>query len=135
MCGDHNHSGDHIHDRADGHHHDSGHHHRHPAGEHPPAGGPVVLNIGDGYGALIVRLDSEWFGQEIHVRRPDETATTHTGVWERNLNGRGVTVAVFPELATGTWLLLDRSGEVWRELEIIDGWPVELDLSSQHSST
>jgi hypothetical protein len=93
----------------------------------------VVLNIGDGFGALIVHLDAEWFGQELHVRRPGETATTHTGVWERDLNGRAVTVAVFPELTVGSWLLLGRSGEVWRELEIIDGWPVELDVSSEHT--
>jgi hypothetical protein len=93
----------------------------------------VVLNIGDGFGALIVHLDIDWFGQEIHVRRPDETATTHTGVWERSLGERSLTVAVFGELTAGSWHLLNQVGEVWRQLEIIDGWPVEIDLTSQHA--
>ena len=87
------HDHDHDHDDLDPHDHPGGH--GHEAGV-PPAGGPVVVDIGGDVGALVVHVDASRVGQELHVRRPGEAATTHTGIWERRLGSRAVVVAVFP---------------------------------------
>ena len=56
----------------------------------PPAGGPVVVDIGDDVGALIVATSIRpGWDSELHVRRDGETHTTHTGIWERRLGDRG----------------------------------------------
>ena len=82
------------------------HDHTHrPAGEHPPAGGPIVLDIGDGYGAAIVHCPPNLVGHELHAEPVDGTVSTHTGIWERTVNDRTTVVAVFAELLEGHYLL------------------------------
>jgi ABC-type Zn2+ transport system substrate-binding protein/surface adhesin len=119
------------HDHPHGHHHphDQGHDHGHghEAGL-PPQGGPVVVDIGGDVGALIVRLDAELLGTELHLRQDGWTHTVHTGVWDRPLGDRMVTVAVYPALVQGTYEILG-PGEVVRRVVAIEGGRVaELDL-------
>jgi len=117
---------EHLHLPAGGHaHHEHGH--EHEAGL-PPPGGPVVVDIGGDVGALIVRLDRELLGQELHLRQDGWTHTVHTGVWDRPLGDRLVTVAVYPALVEGTYRILDRDGSVRRSVAIDGGRVAELDL-------
>lgn len=109
------------------HDHGHGHGHGHEAGV-PPPGGPVVVDIGDDVGALIVRLDRELLGTELHLRQDGWDHTVHTGVWSRPLGDRIVTVAVYPALVEGTYQILDRAGTVRRTVGIEGGSVAELDL-------
>jgi len=88
----------------------------------------VVVDIGGDVGALIVRLDRELLGQELHLRQDGWTHTVHTGVWDRPLGDRLVTVAVYPALVEGTYRILDRDGSVRRSVTIDGGRVAELDL-------
>ena len=52
----------------------------------------------------------------------------HTGVWERPLGERLVTVAVYPALVEGTYEILDRAGGVRDTIDVVGGQVAELDL-------
>jgi hypothetical protein len=93
----------------------------------PPDGGPVVLDIGEGIGALIVHLPEELVGTELHLRAEGQ-APIHTGVWPRP-TGRGTpVVAVFGELAEGRWDILDDDGLPVRGVTVTGGQVSEVDL-------
>jgi hypothetical protein len=109
-------------------HDDHHHHHHYPAGEQA-AGGPVVLDIGNERGALIVYLDRGRIGTELHLRRPGEVATTHTGVWERRLGGHRPVAAVFPSLAAGTYAIVGDDGGQWATVDIGGGAVTETALA------
>jgi hypothetical protein len=90
--------------------HGHGHHHP-PAGEHPPAGGPVLLDIGDDVGAAVVECAAGEVGTELYALPvAADRPPTHTGVWERPVGGRTCVVAVFPGLREGRYRL---SGAGW----------------------
>ena len=121
----------HAHDGHE-HSHDHGHGHPHQASaEVAPKGGPVVLDIGDDVGAMIVWLDPSELGTELFLRPDvDPTITVHTGVWTRQMGERDVVVAVFAELVEGRYAVLDRHGDVTTRVEIAGGSIAELDLRS-----
>jgi hypothetical protein len=110
----------------------------HPHGHHHhvvPMGGPVILDIGGDVGALILYVDDDQLGTEIHVRAdhdPDPLRTTHTGVWERTMGGQPVVVAVFLELVEDGYRLLDADGQVTQSLTIRGGQITEIDLRADH---
>jgi len=91
-------------------------------GEHGPPRvhtEPVVLELGEGVGALIVYTGAELVGREVEVEPAGSGKRTHTEVHERVVSGRTVFAGVFPELAAGSYRLLGldleveiRSGEV-----------------------
>src|ERR671932_1195268 len=71
---------------------------------------PIVLDIGEDIGALIVYTSSELRGREIEVSPKGHAARrTHTEVLERTVTGRTVWAAVFPALAAGDYSL-------WRDV-------------------
>ena len=117
----------HLQDPEHDHPHDHPTVHEHEAGL-PPQGGPVVVDIGGDVGALIVRLAHELLGTELHLRQDGWTHTVHTGVWDRPLGDRMVTVAVYPALVRGTYEILDGVGGVRRIVAIEGGHVTELDL-------
>jgi hypothetical protein len=79
------------------------------------------LDIGDGVGALIVPMPVDLVGDELFIRPAGaSTSTTHTGIWERSINGRGVVVAVFPELPSGAYELVMPDGNLF-EVDILSG--------------
>ena len=110
-----------------GHEHDHVHHHHYPAGEQA-AGGPVVLDIGDDRGALIVYLAPERIGTELHLRAAGQHATTHTGVWERPLGASRPVAAVFPSLALGRYTIVADDGSDWCGVEVASGTVTEATL-------
>jgi hypothetical protein len=110
----------------------AGHDHaptRWAAGEQPPAGGPVMVDVGGDVGALIVHLGAERIGGELHLR-PAGTSEhgTHTGIWERSLGGRAAVVAVYGSVAGGRYDLVDDAGEVLATAAVEGGQVAELDL-------
>jgi ABC-type Zn2+ transport system substrate-binding protein/surface adhesin len=139
MCDGHSHDHDHSHDHS----HSGGHadDHSHGPDDHDhvgevtvaPQGGPVILDVGGNVGAMIVHLDHDWLGHEIHVRRVRDNgsvarSTVHTGVWERPLGSNTMVVAVFCELVEGSYWLLDRSAEQLLAVTIVGGAVAEHDL-------
>ena len=55
-------------------------------------------------------------------------STVHTGVWDRHDAGTAVTAAVFPELAAGTYHVLDERGVVVRTVDVRGGEVTTIDL-------
>jgi hypothetical protein len=133
MSGDHSHSHPHTHE----------HGHR-PAGEYPPAGGPVVLDIGDDIGALIVYVlgddpqgddqrGDDLVGHELHVRPVGSSgATTHTGIWRRNIADRDDVIAIFPELVGGHYDMFDLHGSVVANVFVPPGAIAEAIIKLTH---
>jgi len=74
----------------------------------PPSGqGTVVLDIGDGVGALVVHTPAELAGVEIELARRGETrAFVHTEVRERRLPDGSVYAGVFVAVPVGDYTLL-----------------------------
>ena len=70
---------------------------------------PIVLDIGEGFGALIVYAGPELAGHEIELSRSDQAGRVHTEIHERVANGKTVFVGVFPDLPEGTYRLLTES--------------------------
>jgi hypothetical protein len=103
----------------------SGHHHHH----HHAGLGAAVLDIGGDTGALVATLDPTMAGTELFLRPDDEPrSTVHTGVWDRHDAGTAVTAAVFPELAAGTYHVLDERGVVVRTVDVRGGEVTTIDL-------
>jgi hypothetical protein len=88
---------------------------------------PIVLDIGQDIGALIVYTSPELRGREVEVSPTGNAARrTHTEVLERTVTGRPVWAAVFPALPAGDYSL-------WRdvltddEVTIVGGTVAEVD--------
>jgi hypothetical protein len=118
----------------------AGHHH-HPHGDHDHdhghtesyahvQGGPTVLDIGGDIGAMIVTMNADTAGTELHLRSGHEPPISiHTGVWRRGFGEQVVTTAVFAELVEGRYWVLDSSGNDLREVEIRGGALTSIDLT------
>jgi hypothetical protein len=121
-----------VHDHRHHHHHHGPEHHEAGAGTSERAfGGPVVIDVGPGVGALVVRLGREWLDHEIHLTSLDTPGwSTHTGVWERRMGGASPLVAaVYPSLPEGRYGLLDHDGRrVVQEVDVDEARVTEIDL-------
>lgn len=126
------------HNHADAHGHEHEHPHQHwPAGETPPAGGPIVLDIGGDTGALIVHVTTDMegggVGHELHVRsEASQGETIHTGIWRRAVGGRDVVVAVFAELKQGNYEILHLDGSQAATVHISGGSVAEMTVDLLH---
>jgi hypothetical protein len=90
--------------------HEHGHTHAAEPKLPPSRQGTVVLDIGDGIGALVVHPTRARNGAEIEIARRGETnAFVHTEVRERVLPEGTLYAGVFPALAEGDYTLLDVS--------------------------
>jgi hypothetical protein len=116
---DHNHP--HDHDRGHGHEHYADHpHHQH-----------VVLDIGDGVGALIVHTDPSLIGNEVEISPAgDDSSRSHKEVLERVIDGRSTYVLVFDNLAEGEHTLWQNDVARARNVRIASGEIAELDWRS-----
>jgi len=66
----------------------------------------VVLEIGPGLGALIVRTDATMHGVEIEISpTDDDTRRSHKQVLERSVGDRPAYTALFDQLPPGTYTL------------------------------
>jgi len=123
-------SGDHTHDHDHPHPHPVPHIHAHPhrvavgPGEVRPAGPTqgVVVDIGDGIGALVLYADAdrEWMEPEIQPIE-DPSARQHVWVLARIVGSGIVYAAVFPSLPEGRYGLCAPGGVTTQEIEIVGG--------------
>ncbi len=128
---------DHEHHHHEHHHHEH-HHHEHHHGEHhhetrlPPSGtATVVLDIGDGVGALVVHAPAVLCGVEIELARSGSSeAVTHTEVRERRLPEGPVFAGVFSALTAGDYRLLAVDGQPARDLTIRSGRVTEVAITA-----
>jgi hypothetical protein len=115
------------------HPHDHSHPHPHPdtplaEAQNAAAGeGAVMLDIGDGVGALVLYAAASAAGLEIDIS-PDgaDHARTHVAVLPRPAGSSEpghppLHAAVYPTLAAGTWNLWHPDGEIALTVDIRDG--------------
>ncbi|HLI25034.1 MAG TPA: hypothetical protein VKU91_08750 [Acidimicrobiales bacterium] len=69
----------------------------------PSEPGSVVLDIGDGLGAAVIRTAAALAGRELEIRRPGLPWARHVAVRERRMPRGPVWAAVFDGLAEGAW--------------------------------
>lgn len=119
MSGDHAHDPGHDqgHDPAHGHEHGHEHvaSHRHEAGQ-----GPVMIDVGSGAGALVVRTAADLVGAEIDITPVrDDTVRRHVAVHTRPVPGHPpVHCAVYDGLDAGRYRLWWPPGTVAGEVEV-----------------
>ena len=88
----------------------------------------VVLDIGEGVGALVIRTTEDVRGLEIEVSpRGDDNARQHVEVHERRAGDKAVFAAVFPDLSAGEYTIWRGPDERWREVVIHGGRVEEVD--------
>ncbi len=100
----------------------------HP-GPHGVTGEYPLLDIGGDIGAIVVRLDAVPPTGELEARprgRPDRRF--HTGVHLREVGGRAVPVALYPEVAAGPYEILGDAHEPVLRVDAIGGEVVEVAL-------
>jgi hypothetical protein len=131
---------------SDDHPHDHDHAHGHGPGQHvheayADRAHPefVVLDIGDGLGALIVYADSLLHGREIEISPTGADGDRqHKDVLERKIAGRPTFSAVFDKIPAGTYTLWVDDEARAHDVAIAGGlvaeldWRTELDQPSLH---
>jgi hypothetical protein len=104
----------------------SAHHAWGPTGE-----ATVMLDIGDGVGALVLHTPSSLAGAEINVARRGETEPfAHTAVRPREGRGGVWYAAIYPALPSGEYAILDPDGRVRVTAIVDDGSVTEVDWES-----
>jgi hypothetical protein len=119
----------HVHGHDHGHTQD--HSHPHPAGEsyaarpHPEF---VVLDLGEGVGALIIHADPAMHGVEVEISATgDDARRQHKEVLERRAGDHAAFTAVFDGLQEGSYTLWVDGVARAREVSIGGGAIAELD--------
>lgn len=83
----------------------------HDGHRHTADGGPIVLDVGDDIGALILHAEPHHTGLEIEIS-PIESPTHrhHVAIHPRNLDDHTIYAAVYPDLTHGTYQLWEPTG-------------------------
>lgn len=89
--------------------------------------GHVVLDIGDGVGALILYTGPDLLGQEIELSRSEDAHRTHTEVLERRIRDEPVFAAVYASLPEGRYRIWGYDDKPVTEVEIAGGQVAEVD--------
>jgi hypothetical protein len=91
----------------------------------------VVLDIGDGVGALIVHADRHMHGAEVEISPSGhDRDRSHKDVLERSLGGQPAFTAVFDSLRAGTYTLWSGNQARARGVEIQAGAVTQVDWRS-----
>jgi hypothetical protein len=117
----------------DDHGHDHGHGHDHPHPAEPvlgPSGsGTVVLEVGDGIGALVLLTPPELDGHEIEISPVGGGARTHSMVRPRHTATKTTYAAVYVDVPEGDYIVWHEDGNKAGEVTINGGeankfyWP------------
>jgi hypothetical protein len=115
--------------------HDRAHsHERAPGGENYAARRPpeqVILDIGQGLGALIVHTDAEMVGVEVEISAAgQDDRRSHKEVLEREIGGRPAYTAVFDKVGAGSYTLWVDDVARERDVQIGSGAVAQLDWSN-----
>lgn len=95
----------------------------------------VAIDIGEERGALIVHVDPEMHGVEIHISATGaDTDREHKEVLERSIDGKPAFTAVFDGISEGGYTLWVNDEARAREVEITGGEILELDWRSRSTS-
>ncbi len=113
------------------HDHDRDHlHHDHHHGTDEVRAQPVVLDLGDGVGALIVHTGPDLLGEEIDISPAgDDRRRRHKQVLRRLLGPQETTCLVYDDLPEGEYTLWLQDGPA-RGIQVRGGAVAELDLRS-----
>ena len=101
------------------------HHHRYGTSEP----GSVILELGEGIGALILDTPPDLDGEEIEISPRAGGPRTHSMVRERHTGTRTVYAAVYPVLAAGDYVVWRKDGSQAGQVSIRGGqasrfrWP------------
>jgi hypothetical protein len=88
----------------------------------------VLLDIGEGVGALILYTRPELRGMEIEVSPIDlDSPRTHTEILERCINGQLVFAGVFPKLPAGRYRIWTDNPTLPAAVRIESGQVAEID--------
>jgi len=88
---------------------------------------PVVMDIGEGMGSLIVYTAPELRGREYEISpKGDDALRAHTDVAERRVNGRTIFAAVYLPMPAGEYTLWGPDPEHPTAVTIVAGQIVEL---------
>jgi len=89
---------------------------------------PVVLDIGEGTGGLIIYTGEEFRGREIEIsKKPDDSARVHTEIAERRCNGQMVFAALYLPLVAGAYTIWGPDPHRPTEVTIVGGAIAEVD--------
>lgn len=89
---------------------------------------PVVLDIGQDIGALILYAPEHVCGMEIEISlRGYDVLKTHTAIWERKFNGRTFFAGVFPALPAGEYNIWWSAPQPIKSITIVGGQVAEVD--------
>jgi len=109
--------------------HGHDHEHRPAEPQFASSGSALMLDIGGDIGAVIVYLADQPVGEELEIQPIGQPAHRfHTGVHDRLVDGVMTRVAVFPEVRTATYELLDRQAEPFAVVEAAGGEVRTFDL-------
>ena len=91
-------------------------------------GGDLVLDIGDGFGALVIYTKPELQGVEIEVSlKGVESPRTHTVIQERHLGDRVLFAGVFAELSAGDYRIWTDDPRLPAVVSIVSGKVTEIE--------
>jgi hypothetical protein len=108
--------------------HDHDHHHHHHHDSTDVRSQPVVLDLGDGIGALIVHTGPELLGVEVEISPAGADGNRqHKEVLQRSLGPATVNVLVYDNLPEGAYTLWVDDVAWARNVRIESGSVAELD--------
>ncbi len=121
----------HTHRRGDSEHGHAGDAEIYSARPHPE---PVVLDVGENIGALILHTDAALHGIEVEISPSGcDGLRTHKEVLEREINGHPAFTAVFDALPAGSYTLWVDDVARARGVSITGAAVAELDWSARSS--
>lgn len=84
--------------------------------------GPIVINVGQDRGALVLAARDDRIGKEVEIERVgDDPWRTHVYVLARMTSDGVVHAAVFPSLPAGRYVIFDLAGQPEQEIEVPPG--------------
>jgi hypothetical protein len=108
------------------------HRHSHLPGA-PEAGnagagqGPVLIDVGEGAGALVLHAPASMNGAEIEISPVGQDGRrTHVAVLARPVGHRVLHAAVYPSLTAGPWQLWHPDGTITLTVHIVAGQVTEV---------
>jgi hypothetical protein len=105
--------------------------HSHETGIGTPASSAsVALDIGGGYGALIIYPSERFRGREIEISASDRNGRrTHTGVHERTSERGSTLTAIFGSLPAGEYVIWEDETTEGETATVVDGAVAEAHLA------
>ena len=94
----------------------------------------VMLDLGPGVGALLLRTGSDLHGAEIEISPAgDDTSRTHKQVHERPAGGRPLYAAVFDRLSAGEYTLWLDDRPLRRDVAVADAAVTDISIEEVHA--